>query len=82
MLRKCYVANVFYLEHSNQEARLISHTSTMSSCRVDHYVIITMTLAAMMRNALCAIIVQLKVFAATWRKWVLELNVAMNGSGK
>ena len=48
--------------------RLISHTSTMSSCRVDHYVIITMTLAAMMRNALCAIIVQLKVFAATWQK--------------
>ena len=39
-----------------------------------------MTLAAMMRNAPCIIIVQLKVFAATWRKWVLELNVAMSES--
>ena len=82
MLRKCYVANVFYLKHSNLGARPITHTSTMSSCRVDHYVIIMMTLAAMMRNAPCVIIDQLKVFVATWQKWVLELNVAMSESGK
>ena len=72
MLRKCYAANVFYLKHSNLGARLISHTSTLSSCRVDHYVIIMMTLAATMRNAPCAIIVQLKAFVATWQSEFLN----------